>query len=95
MNHYHIYHSFGPRKFTETDVQSRVYVGFVEANSMEEAFEKSQNSETPWNPQYPCRSTSVGDVIQDEIGEFYMILSVGFRHLESSMHDKRSYQIFL
>lgn len=78
---YHIHLAVGPRMFTETDSQPRDYAGFVEANSLEDAFAKSQNTGLEhWNPYQPCRSSSVGDVIQDETG-FYMILGTGFRHL--------------
>ena len=78
---YHIFHAVGPRKFTETSYQPREYAGFVEASSLEDAYTKSQNDENPWNPHNPCRSTSVGDVIQDDSG-FYMVLGMGFRHLD-------------
>lgn len=78
---YHIFHSVGPSKFTETDSQPREYAGFVEAISLEDAYVKSQNDENSWNPYNPCRSTSVGDVIQDDSG-FHMVLSSGFRQLE-------------
>lgn len=81
MAQYHIYHAVGPRRFTETDIQPREYAGFVEAVSLEDAYTKSQNDENPWNPYNPCRSTSVGDVIQDDSG-FYMVLGMGWRHLE-------------
>jgi hypothetical protein len=77
---YHIFQSVGPRRFTETDVQPREYAGFVEATSLEDAYAKSQNVDCDWNPHQPCRSTSVGDVIQDDTG-FYMVLDKGFRHL--------------
>ena len=69
MKQYHIFHATSPLRFTETEIQPRVYAGFVNANSIEEAFQKSQNggvyntpnswsSEAlPWNPTNPCRST--------------------------------------
>ena len=81
MAQYHIFHSVGPRMFSETVKQPREYVGFVEASSLEDAFAKSQNGDNPWNPYQPCRSTSVGDVIQDNSG-FYMVLGLGFRHFD-------------
>jgi hypothetical protein len=81
MPQFHIFHATGPRKFTETSVQPREYVGFVEASDLEDAYAKSQNQEQSWNPTNPCRSTSVGDVIQSDAG-FFMILGMGFRHLD-------------
>lgn len=81
MPQFHIFHATGPRKFTETAVQPREYAGFVEASDLEDAYARSQNDENPWNPYNPCRSTSVGDVIQSDVG-FFMILNMGFQHLD-------------
>lgn len=90
MKQYHIFHATSPLRFTETEIQPRQYVGFVEANSIEEAFKKSQNGGIynstgnheglPWNPTNPCRSTSVGDVIQDD-DKFFMVCGIGFKEL--------------
>lgn len=76
---YHI-HQANPPLFTEDVHQYRDYVGFVEANSLEEAFRLSQNGEKPWNEAKPCRSTSVGDIIQAPDG-FYMVKNIGFQKL--------------
>jgi hypothetical protein len=95
---YHIFHATGPDKFSEVEIQPREYVGFVEADSLEDAFIKSQNQENPWNPVNPCRSTSVGDVIQNDDGEFHMVLGVGFRLLFTRVnipHFQIFYQLFL
>ena len=91
MTQFHIYHSTGKDKFQEVENQPRQYVGFVEADSIEEAFQRSQNggkynstnvSEAlPWNLNNPCRSTSVGDVIQSDEG-FYMVCGIGFKLLD-------------
>ena len=79
---YHIYHATGDKRFTEAEEQPRVYAGYVDAPSLEHAFTKSQNFEGIWNPTNPCRSTSVGDVIQDDDG-FHMVCGLGFRKLVS------------
>jgi hypothetical protein len=82
MQQYHIHHSteIGLR-FTEEEVQPRIYVGFVEAESVADAFKKTQNlGESNWNPNNPQRSTSVGDVIQSNDG-FFLVKGVGFKHL--------------
>ena len=83
MEQYHIFHS-KPNEFmfTETEIQPREYVGFVNANSIEEAFKLSQNIESNWNPTNPCRSTSVGDVIQEN-DKFFMVCGVGFKELRT------------
>lgn len=83
MTQYHIFHS-KPNKFmfTETEIQPREYVGFVNANSIEEAFKLSQNIESDWNPTNPCGSTSVGNVIQEN-DKFFMVCSVGFKELRT------------
>lgn len=83
MEQYNIYHSIGINKFEEVEIQPRIYAGFVNADSVEEAFMLSQNEGDGdvWNAVNPCRSTSVGDVI--ECGEgFYMVCGIGFRLLD-------------
>lgn len=80
MEQYHIYHATGKNKFTEVVEQPREYAGYVFANSLEEAFVNAQNIDDEWNPTNPCRSTSVGDVIQADDG-FYMVCSTGFKLL--------------
>ena len=82
MKQYHIYHATGDKVFTETPIQPRVYAGFLNANSIEEAYMLSQNQGDgdEWNATNPCRSTSVGDVIQSYEG-FYMVSGTGFKLL--------------
>lgn len=77
---FHIYHSTGINKFEEVEVQQREYAGFVIASSIQQAFELSQNVVESWNTVYPCRSTSVGDVIQDD-DKFFMVCGTGFKEL--------------
>ena len=79
MQQYHIFHSTSAKAFTEETVQPREYVGYVEAQSLDDAYAKSQNDENPWNYE-PCRSTSVGDVIQSDDG-FFMVKKTGFQEL--------------
>ena len=81
MAQFHIYHSTGEDRFQEVENQPRIYAGFVEANSLEKAFIQSQNDENVWNTANPCRSTSVGDVIESDEG-FYMVCGMGFRLLD-------------
>ncbi len=80
MSQFHIYHSTGPNKFEEVDNQPREYAGFVEANTLDEVYTKSQNFDEPWNTSQPCRSTSVGDVIYSKKG-IYMVKGMGFKTL--------------
>jgi hypothetical protein len=80
MRQYHIYHCTTELAFTEKQTQPRTYAGYVDADSLETAYQKSQNLTEPWNTVFPCRSTSVGDVIQGEDG-FYMVSGVGFTKL--------------
>ena len=85
---YHIFHSTDKEHmFTETEKQTRQYAGFVMANSLDEAFKESQNTcdedgkHESWNEtDNTVRSTSVGDVIQDDQG-FHLVLNVGFKFL--------------
>ncbi len=83
LRQFHIHHATEPGlMFTETQVQPRQYVGFVQAESVGDAWLKSQNFDGPnWNGQsYPKRSTSVGDVIQDG-DKFFMVKGLGFEEL--------------
>jgi hypothetical protein len=77
---YLIYHCYEPNGFQEVDVQPRKYVGCVEAISLDEAYYLSQNFDEPWNPITPCRSTSVGDIIQSD-DDFFMVCNSGFQLL--------------
>ena len=74
---YHIYHSTG--KFEEVETQPRTYAGFVQASSLEKAFEYAQNDHIDWTMN-EVRSTSIGDVIQSDDG-FYMVCELGFKLL--------------
>jgi hypothetical protein len=82
MRQFHIHHATSSLMFTETEKQPRQYVSFVEANSLEDAFIKSQNDfNDDWSTEdKPLRSTSVGDIIQDD-DKFFMICGIGFREL--------------
>jgi len=71
MAQFQIYHSIGENMLK--------HVGFVEANSLEQAFQYSQNDHDDWH-YYEARSTSVGDIIQSEDG-FYMVRGMGFKFL--------------
>jgi hypothetical protein len=83
MKKFNIYHSTGINKFKEVENQERIYVGDVKADSLEEAYMLSQNQGDgdEWNATNPCRSTSVGDVIQGDDG-FYMVCGTGFKLLD-------------
>ena len=86
MKQYHIFHTIIQSRFPERKIQARKYAGFVNATSLEEAFQLSQNFELPWNIYTPCRSTSVGDVIQDD-NKFYMVCGTGFEELIEPKED--------
>jgi hypothetical protein len=86
LNVFNIYHAVGPEKFTETEDQIRIYVGHVEASSLEMAFNKSQNLEFSWNINDPCRSTSIGDVIESN-NKFYMVCATCFKELVEAAED--------
>lgn len=86
MKQYHIFHAISPMRFTETEIQPREYVGFVNADSLEEAFKLSQ---TDFNSDWDTRSTSVGDVIQDD-DKFFMVCGIGFKELIEPEEDLAS-----
>lgn len=76
MKTYHIFHAVHP-SFEEVVDQHRKYVGSVIAESLDEAYTKSQNFDRYWNREKPCRSTSIGDVIQEDDVDF-MVAGIGF-----------------
>jgi hypothetical protein len=87
MAQFHIYHSTGKDRFQEVENQPRKYAGFVEADSLEQAFRKAQNEDSEWSSYHQARSTSVGDVIQADDG-FYMVCGIGFKLLnDTSKND--------
>lgn len=67
--HFYIFHAVQPT-FTEEPKQQRKYAGTVVAENLQEAYAKSQNNDRHWNTKKPCRSTSVGDVIQEGDNNF-------------------------
>lgn len=87
MAQFHVYHSIGKNRFQEVENQPRVYAGFVEANSVEEAFKYAQNDNVDYEDDIlsfdQTRSTSIGDVIQANDG-FYMVCGTGFRLLDAT-----------
>lgn len=76
MKKFNIYHAINPT-FEAIEDQPRRMAGSVWAESLEKAFKASQNFENHWNTAEPCRSTSVGDVIEAEEG-FYMVCGAGY-----------------
>lgn len=86
MRTYNIYHCTIPT-FNEDVDQLRDYEGSIRAKSLEDAYIKSQNlTEEGWNPEMESRSTSVGDLIEDEeSGELFMVMNFGFKLLEEEM----------
>jgi hypothetical protein len=82
---YHIFHSTGSNAFEEVEKQPRRYVGFVTANSLDEAFFLSQTDNSDW-AMNEVRSTSVGDVIQQD-DQFFMVCGTGFRELVEEEED--------
>lgn len=87
MTQFHIYLSTGKDKFQEVENQSREYVGYVKAESLEKALEYAQNGHVDsagdnWDIN-EVRSTSVGDVIEADDG-FYMVCSMGFKLLDKT-----------
>lgn len=78
---YHIHHCINKLyMFTEKENQPRKYIGYVYAENLEDAYRKAQNED--WQASeykgYKVRSTSIGDLIQDDYG-FYMVLGQGFK----------------
>jgi len=78
MRQFKIYHATGTNRFQEVEKQPRVLAGTIEADSLQGAFVKTQNFNESWNKENPCRSTSVGDVIESDEG-YFMVCGLGFK----------------
>lgn len=76
MKTFFILHAVVPT-FDEEPDQYRKCVGEVTATCLEEAYFKSQNLDRHWNKTKPCRSTSIGDVIQVDDKNF-LVAGSGF-----------------
>jgi hypothetical protein len=84
---YTIHHPFGGVLNTECVRGQHEYqeVAFVHANSLSEAYFKSQND---FNVQYAVlniRSTSVGDIITDPSGKHHMVKPSGYVEVPGSL----------
>ena len=77
---WNIFHCINPT-FSEDIEQERSYEGSVEAESLQDAYIKTQNlDEYGWNGDVESRSTSVGDLIQnDDTEEIFMVMDFGFK----------------
>jgi hypothetical protein len=80
MRIFRIYHAVDPT-FISALNQERELVGTVTAATIEGAYTASQNLTSNWNPLNPCRSTSIGDMIQDEDDVCYVVSGIGFIEL--------------
>jgi len=61
---------------------------WIKADSLEDAFSKSQNEDSAW-AQKNQRSTSVGDIIQDDEGNFHQVHGIGFEPVTLEMKDNQ------
>jgi len=83
-----IYHKASPdfRAYTTPfDANNFTCVGVLHTSlsgddALEYAYCKTQNIDGPWNPSSPCRSTSVGDVLELD-GKHYVVAPIGFTML--------------
>ena len=64
-------------------------VAVVESGGLEDVFRITNHIDYDWtkNPEvievlkHPCRSTSVGDIVEDENGKFFYCDNVGWKEL--------------
>jgi hypothetical protein len=93
---YKIFHPINGELNTQCDLASYQYeaVAEVEANSLRDAFYRSQND---FNDEYALaglRSTSVGDVIKHG-NTFYMVNGIGFSEIAKNLmryNDKLNFK---
>jgi hypothetical protein len=81
MKEYKIWLATSAAAFFEIEKQHRTYAGPVQAENLDNAFMKGQNFDHHWNLDAPCRSVSIGDVIQDDHG-YHMVRGFGFKTLD-------------
>ncbi len=87
MKRYFIFHATEPGlMFTETENQPRRYAGYVDANSLDQAFAYAQNHNSDWAKNQE-RSTSIGDVIHCE-GTNYLVCGRGFKQISRISSDE-------
>lgn len=67
-------------------------VADIETKDLNEAYELSNSINSPWlfnnkvkSDLLVCRSTSVGDVIEDNDGNFFMVDMIGFKELKPEL----------
>lgn len=77
--------SEGGLRFAQFEEVGTIDVGgpMTVEEGLSQAFVQSQNIDEAWNPQKPCRSSSVGDVLMVEQpdGQFaaYEVMPLGFK----------------
>jgi hypothetical protein len=68
---------------------------YVEANSLEEVYRKTQHLETVWwhnkgvTAIQMSRSTAIGDVLRDEKGNFWVVAVTGFVKIPSRSFESQ------
>lgn len=82
LRQFHIFHCTNiETMYREIERQPRKWVASVFAHNIEEAYRKAQNdAEGSEYLLYDVRSTTVGDLIQDNLG-FYMVCANEFRFI--------------
>lgn len=97
---FNIYHAKEPTfGFGEQPKFPEAYdkVAIVEAESMKDTFRITNHIDEPWtdNPEVVkmykerVRSTSVGDVVEDADGDFYLCANVGWEKMDAPEHCSR------
>ncbi len=79
LSTFHIFHTVDKKtSFEEVEHQPRKYIGSVLAKDIDHAYKMAQNDFNPEYEKFKVRSTSVGDLIQDDYG-YYMVCNQGFK----------------
>lgn len=72
--------------------------GEIECGNIDVAWALSQNTEDAWNKEAPCRSTSVGDIIEfDDVHgtNLYIVAPCGFDELDIEKYLEDMRQAYL
>lgn len=68
------------------------FIGYIDADSLDEVYAKTQNLHSPWVQAVPaaqigaaffggCRSTSVGDIIGEDGDRYHVVSPIGFEEI--------------
>jgi hypothetical protein len=81
--------------FKEEVQEDYTYVAWVETKDLNEAYQLTQNLDSYWTQNQGVithrkglRSTSIGDVIEDDKGKMHLVACIGFKKIKPSKNER-------